>query len=61
MTKPYKHKLSKKDLKHLKQFGIHTYAFIEKQMARLVKERKTTTNEPCFECKSIARKLGLKT
>ena len=61
MTKPYKHKLTKKDKKHLKEFGITNYAGIVRQMKRLIKDRKTTPFEPCFECKSIAGKLGLKT
>ncbi len=59
MTKPYKKKLTKKDFRHLKKFGIYTYNAIERQMKNLVKERKTTKFEPCFECKSIAGKLGL--
>ena len=60
MTKPYKHKLTKKHLKHLEKFGIHNYSGIERQMKHLIKERKTTPHEPCFECKEIAGKLGLK-
>ncbi len=59
MTKPYKHKLNKKDLRHLKKYGIHTWVAIVRQMKNLIKERKTTPYEPCFGCKSIAGKLGL--
>ena len=59
MTKPYKKKLTKKDLKHLKEFGIHNYVDIERQMKSLVEDRNTTVYEPCSQCKSIAKKLGL--
>ncbi len=59
MTKAYKHKLTKKDLGHLKKFGITNMWAIKRQMNNLIKERKTTPYEPCYECKSIARKLGL--
>ena len=61
MAKPYKRKLTKKHLKHLKEFGIYNYIGIQAQMKRLIKDRKTTTFEPCFECKEIAGKLGLPT
>ncbi len=61
MTKPYKHKLTKKDFKHLKKFGIYNYKGIERQMKNLIKERKTTPHEPCYECRSIAGKPGLPT
>ncbi len=59
MTKAYKHKLTKKELKHLKGFGILGMTAIKKQMETLAAERYTTPHEPCYECKSIARKLGL--
>jgi hypothetical protein len=59
MTTPYKYKLTKKDLKHLRSYGMVNMHGIERQMECLVKERKTSVHEPCFECKSIARKLGL--
>lgn len=59
MTKPYKHKLAKKELKHMKAFGITNMYGIERQMKNLIKERKTTKFEPCWECKIIAGKLGL--
>lgn len=59
MTKPYKHKLSKKDFKHLKKYGVVGWLAIKKQMKHLVHERKGTPFEPCWECKCIARKLGL--
>lgn len=59
MTKPYKHKLTKKQLAHLKEFNIVNMVGIKRQMERLVKDRKTTEFEPCYECKGIALKLGL--
>ncbi len=61
MTKPYKKKLTKTHLKHLKEFGIDNYIGIEAQMKRLIEDRKTTKFEPCYECKEIAEKLGLPT
>ncbi len=59
MTKPYKHKLAKKDWKHLRKYDITCKALIVAHMKRLAKERKTSKLEPCWECKDIARKLGL--
>jgi hypothetical protein len=61
MTKAYKHKLNKKDLKHLRTWGMLNYVAIEGQMKRLIEDRKTTPHEPCYECRSIAGKLGLAT
>ncbi len=59
MTKPYKHKLKKEDLKHLKKFGMITFALIEKTVAVQKTHRAESEFEPCYDCKSIARKLGL--
>jgi hypothetical protein len=61
MTKPYKHKLTKKHLKHLEEFGINNYIGIQAQMKYMVKQRKEMSFEPCFECKEIATRLGLPT
>ncbi len=61
MAKPYKKKLTKKHLKHLKEFGIYNYSGIELQMKRLIKNRGESEFEPCFECKEIAERLELPT
>jgi hypothetical protein len=59
MTKPYKHKLTKKELKHLKDNGMVSMYWIERTVKTQAKSRKSMVHEPCFECKGIAGKLGL--
>jgi hypothetical protein len=59
MTKPYKHKITKANLKHLRDYGMTSMRLIEKTMKTQAKERKCTIHEPCWECKEIAKKLGL--
>ena len=59
MTKPYKHKLTKEELQHLQTWGLITMDKIKLQMEQLIKDRKTTKFEPCYECKAIALKLEL--
>jgi hypothetical protein len=61
MSKPYKHLLSKKDLKHMKENGMVSMYWIEKTLSVQANNRKISMHEPCFECKSIANKLKLPT
>lgn len=52
--------LTKKELKHLKdEAGCTTLKTFKLTAATHVEMRKTSKTEPCYECKNIARKLGL--
>lgn len=52
--------LTKKEKKHLKEVaGVTTLKDFKVTAAAHVEMRKNFTIEPCFECKNIARKLGL--
>lgn len=65
------YKLTKKEKKHLKEQGISTLSHFksvrEAQKQTLVHSIKTRKEyvpgimEPCWECKMIARRLGLET
>ncbi len=51
--------LTKKETEHLKSQGIKTLRDFTTIAAAQVEMRKTSTIEPCYECKNIARKLAL--
>ncbi|MEE9356215.1 MAG: hypothetical protein V3U75_11550 [Methylococcaceae bacterium] len=61
MSKPYKHLLSKEDLKHMRKNGMGSMYWIKKTFAVQAASRKTSEFEPCYDCKSIANKLKLPT
>lgn len=57
--KTWRSKLSKAELKHLKEMEIKDKAGLERTFADQAKSRKLFPKiEPCWECKFIARKLG---
>jgi len=57
----WKKTLSKKELQHLKENGIHTLSDMKDQTVYLSDMRKKYPNgsEPCWECRQISQKLGL--
>ncbi len=56
-------KITKKELKHVREWVGTTLTAIKRQAKLHAQERKDmpTWPEPCYTCKSVARKLGLKT
>lgn len=64
-------KLGKREKKHLKEFSVTTLGQFKdlrtrqlEDLARVVKEAGEflpNVHEPCWECKMMARKLGLET
>ncbi len=55
-------KLTKDELKHVREWVGSTLTAFKKQVKFLTKEQKTRGNDfsaPCYTCKVIARKLGL--
>ncbi|EKD40819.1 MAG: hypothetical protein ACD_74C00157G0004 [uncultured bacterium] len=58
--KTWKSKLTAKELKHLKvDAGVKTLTDAKRNFEHHAEMRRTSSVEPCFECKHIARKLGL--
>lgn len=60
-AKGWKSKLTKKELKHLKEAGnVTTLRAAKSTFAHQAEMRKDFPNasDPCWECKMIARKLG---
>lgn len=58
--KTWKNKLTKSELKHLKDVEVTTMAQLKLNFEHQAKLRKLNPNiEPCHECKHIARKLGM--
>ncbi len=54
-------KLTKKELKHTREWVGNTLVSIKNQVAKHEKMRKEDKGyEPCFICKTIAGKLGLR-
>ncbi len=56
-------KITKKELKHVKKWVGNTLTQFKEQAKYLTEERKNRGNdfsEPCYTCKDVARKLGLK-
>lgn len=52
-------KLTKKELKHLRENGILTLSGMERNAEAQAKMRREEDSpEPCFECWSISQKLG---
>jgi len=58
-TKKAKKVLTKKEQRHLTESNIHTMAAMERQVAFLKTYEGNPTIYPCWECRAIARKLGL--
>jgi len=53
-------KLTSDELRHLRDAaGVHSIEGLKKTMRHHAKTRKTSEIEPCWDCKAIARKLGL--
>jgi hypothetical protein len=53
-------KLTKKELRHLRvDAGVTTLSAAKRNFELHVKMRGETDVEPCWDCKNIARKLGL--
>lgn len=58
--KTWKSKLTAKERKHLQEVaGVKTMADAKRNFVAQAEMRQTSSIEPCFECKHIARKLGL--
>jgi hypothetical protein len=51
--------LTKTDKKHLREMGCPTLTLFKITAAGQKEMRRTVQCEPCYQCKSIARKLGL--
>ena len=58
-TKAAKKILSKKEQAHLSEMGINSVESLKRTREEQIRQRETSPIEPCFECKAIARKLGL--
>lgn len=50
--------LTKKERRHLTEMGIHSLATLRRTRAAQIAQARPDV-EPCFECKTIARKLGI--
>jgi len=51
--------LTKKENKHLKEMGMTTLRQFKETAETQAAYRAEGLSEPCYECKNIARKLGL--
>jgi hypothetical protein len=51
-------KLSKKELAHLKEQGIHTNWDWQQTLKKQAEFRALGGSEPCWDCREIAEKLG---
>ena len=59
-TKLAKRVLTKKEQKHLSENGVHSMAsFLETRKYQMELQKVSGGKEPCFECKTIAIKLGI--
>ena len=58
MIKGWK-KLTKKELQHLKDEQCNNTVVFQKTINHQHKFRQMGTTEPCYECKFIAKKLGM--
>jgi len=58
-TKTAKKVLTKKEQRHLTEMGIHTMAAMKRQVAFMKTDEGKPGTFHCWECKTIARKLGL--
>lgn len=60
-SKRWQDKLTKKEMKHLADtcFGRPTLAALKQNRAAHLAEVEKGNMDPCFECRSIAIKLGL--
>ncbi len=56
----WKKKLLKKELKHLQEMGITTLAQLKETRKFQIEQKDRTNRESCWDCRSIAEKLGLK-
>ena len=60
-TKTAKKLLTKKEQRHLTDMKIYSMATFERTRALQILQVEENPNiEPCFECKFIAQKLGIK-
>ena len=55
----WKERLTKKQLKHLKEMDVTTYADLKTTLDWQAMERKNTESEPCWECREIAARLDI--
>ncbi len=58
----WQNKLTKKELKHVREWVGNTLTAFKAQVKFLAETRKNRDNdysEPCYVCRSVARKLGL--
>ncbi len=59
----WQNKLTKSELKHVRKWVGSTLTAFKSQAKFLAELRKTRDNgysEPCFVCRDVARKLGIK-
>lgn len=60
-SKEAKKLLTKKEQRHLTEMKVNSMAAFERTRAFQISQLTENSNiEPCFECKFIAQKLGLK-
>jgi hypothetical protein len=52
-------KLTAKEVRHIREWAGGSLRSFAGHAAQLKEDRKITLIEPCWECKMIARKLGL--
>lgn len=57
--KTWKHKLTARERKHLRESGINTKAQLIQVLSAQRAARSHLKHEPCFECKHIGNKLEL--
>jgi len=55
----WKKRLTKKQLKHLGEMDVTTYAGLKATLDWQAMERKNTESEPCWECREIATRLDI--
>ena len=58
-TKQAKRLLTKGEQRHLTEMHVHSLAAFIRTRAAQIEQRKISPFESCFECRIIARKLGL--
>lgn len=60
-TKKAKKVLTKKEQRHLTDMGIHSMSAFEATRSDQIRQKSECTKiEPCWDCRMIAEKLGIK-
>lgn len=62
-NKSWRQALSKDDLIHLMESGVYDFAGLKRTLDTQADTRKKDPSgiEPCWECRAIANKLGMRT